>query len=91
MNRRVEPCSVLSIKINYHQNGSILLEQAVSLQLNDLIGMKDFTEESCTEWTYSEEYYRVTGITEFDWVCDKAKIQQMMQVFFIKLKFRLQI
>ena len=40
-----------------------------------------YKNESCTKWAYSDEYYSITGVTEFNWVCEDNKIPYNLQVF----------
>lgn len=56
------------------------LDNEIESEVKLFLFNETYEEQACLHWTYSEEYYKVTGLTEFDWVCDRASLQQLMQV-----------
>ena len=54
--------------------------QNLKTQLDNFINANAFDTKGCDRWSYSDEYYDSTGVTEFDWVCDKDKRVENLQV-----------
>lgn len=61
-------------------DGSVTLNSTLEMKLNNFTENISYETKGCTAWSYSNEYYQVTGLTEFDWVCDRANLQQLMQI-----------
>ena len=55
-------------------------DQKLKNQLDAFIDANAFDTKGCDRWSYSDEYYDSTGVTEFDWVCDKDKRVENLQV-----------
>ena len=64
-------------------DGNILFNTETKDKLDKLFKNYQSNETQCSEWSYSDEYYSNTGLTEYDWVCDNAKLQQYMQVYIL--------
>ena len=60
--------------------GKLLFNTDTKNTLDGILKNLESEETQCSEWSYSDEYYSNTGLTEYDWVCDKASLQQLMQV-----------
>ena len=58
--------------------------QALKLQLDSLINSTTATtsqqRQACTKFSYSDEFYGATGVTEFDWVCEHDKLVEKLQI-----------
>jgi len=55
-------------------------DEKLKNELDDFIKSNDFDTKGCDRWSYSDEYYDSTGVTEFDWVCDKDKRVENLQI-----------
>ena len=54
--------------------------ETITSKLDQIIDQYKFNDTKCSVWSYSDQYYDITGVTEFDWVCDQNKYPENLQV-----------